>query len=622
MGFMGPPEKGRVLGLNGLAPELFTMGAEEGIPPGPEVSPDSVQLLGGFLPWIGSEAGIFAQLALIAKHRLASVSFPIAWNADFWEILPVISVLRPRNGRLGCVIFRIQQSRAFRPRFGCWCDKEDRRVNFTMRRILAGLLAMSLIAPASVRAQQPQMSMPRQPLGEETGVQANSELPLPGQPMPSPPKAQGQPASAPGRTPAPRRSRLRPAGSCRRRRKRFRQGKPRGGRQRKRPQARHSAETGGDDNGSLVFRGVWPGMHRGHLLRDLRRWKRSTARLLRRGRAHDPRPQSPHARRPFRSNAPAGQSRLAPATVQLAPGFSFGSLDQGISPGMNVTVGHFLEHDDNNRDEFVEFTFWGLDRWHSNQAIDSDAELYLTNAGLNFLPHNLYSLFPFYIGGFNRRRLQSISDASRLNNFELNYRWGPRGATRPTRALSQRTLAAGMSAGNVHLLLRRAPRIMAFDDKAEFFSEGLNYPGTTSGDYNVHTRNTMLGMQVGGECAYRQCRWSTDVHGRAGAYLNVSQCDTSIVTHAVNIDPYAGQDLNANPSMSRDVTAEEAEVGVGASYKIRPNLTGRVSYDFIWMGGLALAPEQFVFDADPKPHITNNGTMFVNGVSFSLEYTW
>ena len=174
------------------------MGAEEGIPPGPEVSPDSVQLLGGFLPWIGSEAGIFAQLALIAKHRLASVSFPIAWNADFWEILPVISVLRPRNGRLGCVIFRIQQSCAFRPRFGCWCDKEDRRVNFTVRRILAGLLAMSLIAPASVGAQQPQMSMPRQPLGEETGVQANSELPLPGQPMPSPPKAQGQPASAPG----------------------------------------------------------------------------------------------------------------------------------------------------------------------------------------------------------------------------------------------------------------------------------------------------------------------------------------------------------------------------------------------------------------------------------------
>ena len=288
---------------------------------------------------------------------------------------------------------------------------------------------------------------------------------------------------------------------------------------------------------------------------------------------------------------------------------------------MNVTVGHFLEHDDNNRDEFVEFTFWGLDRWHSNQAIDSDAELYLTNAGLNFLPHNLYSLFPFYIGGFNRADFQSISDASRLNNFELNYRWGPRGA--PDRLVLypsgrwRRECQPGM-----FISYFVGARIMAFDDKAEFFSEGLNYPGTTSGDYNVHTRNTMLGMQVGGECAYRQCRWSTDVHGRAGAYLNVSQCDTSIVTHAVNIDPYAGQDLNANPSMSRDVTAEEAEVGVGASYKIRPNLTGRVSYDFIWMGGLALAPEQFVFDADPKPHITNNGTMFVNGVSFSLEYTW
>ena len=54
----------------------------------------------------------------------------------------------------------------------------------------------------------------------------------------------------------------------------------------------------------------------------------------------------------------------------------------------------------------------------------------------------------------------------------------------------------------------------------------------------------MLGMQVGGECTYRECRWNTDVHGRAGAYLNFSQCNTSIVTHAVGLDPFATEDID------------------------------------------------------------------------------
>lgn len=74
--------------------------------------------------------------------------------------------------------------------------------------------------------------------------------------------------------------------------------------------------------------------------------------------------------------------------------------------------------------------------------------------------------------------------------------------------------------------------------------------------------------------------------------------------------------------MNPCVTAEEAEIGAAVSYKIRPNLIARGSYDFVWIGGLALAPEQFVFVSNPQPHITNNGTMFLNGVSFSLEYTW
>ena len=65
---------------------------------------------------------------------------------------------------------------------------------------------------------------------------------------------------------------------------------------------------------------------------------------------------------------------------------------------MNVTIGRYVEHDENNRDEFVEFTFWGLAGWHDTQAIYSDNYLgYETNAAGQLQPvivsHNLYSTF-------------------------------------------------------------------------------------------------------------------------------------------------------------------------------------------------------------------------------------
>ena len=64
------------------------------------------------------------------------------------------------------------------------------------------------------------------------------------------------------------------------------------------------------------------------------------------------------------------------------------------------------------------------------------------------------------------------------------------------------------------------------------------------------------------------------------------------------------------------------EVGFSVTYKFRPNLIGRASYDFIWIGGVALAPMQYQFVTDPKPQIDSGGTLFLNGLSLGLEYTW
>ena len=42
---------------------------------------------------------------------------------------------------------------------------------------------------------------------------------------------------------------------------------------------------------------------------------------------------------------------------------------------MSLTIGHFMEHNENNRDEFVEFTFWGLASL-ARQPVDRAATSY------------------------------------------------------------------------------------------------------------------------------------------------------------------------------------------------------------------------------------------------------
>ena len=77
-----------------------------------------------------------------------------------------------------------------------------------------------------------------------------------------------------------------------------------------------------------------------------------------------------------------------------------------------------------------------------------------------------------------------------------------------------------------------------FLSKAAYTSSGVRTP--ESGDYNVHTRNRLIGGQLGGEMTYRHCLWNVDVHGRVGPFLNIARTESSIVTtNTVGVDPLA-----------------------------------------------------------------------------------
>ena len=268
--------------------------------------------------------------------------------------------------------------------------------------------------------------------------------------------------------------------------------------------------------------------------------------------------------------------------------------------GMLGTIGHYIGRDANDRDEFIEFSYWGLTRWQGTVTSDSnDYIFYETNSSGQVIPvlisHNLYSNFPFTIGGFNRadysnavgeeqsqqlRAQLSLRSRNMPDQLVLhpNGRWRRECGRDGTAPISS---ACGSSTSTT-------PRTSSAKPPYEV----NNVPTPATGFYSVYTRNRLLGCQAGCEFTYRHCLWNVDVHGRAGPYLDFvgpkhdrdpcrrdrSQCAQDLNTQiaSIAIRPRWSANSAAPPVTSSD-----------------PNLVGRVSYDFVWIGGVALAPEQF-----------------------------
>jgi len=169
-------------------------------------------------------------------------------------------------------------------------------------------------------------------------------------------------------------------------------------------------------------------------------------------------------------------------------------------------------------------------------------------------------------------------------------------------------------------------RIMTVNETAMFqsWSQGLDPFHSDSittgrGDYSAVAHNTLMGLQIGADMTFRKCKWSWGVNAKLGPYVNWATQESAINAY---IDEQSQHNVAQQLRASRCVASLVGEFGFDATYKFRPNLVGRASYDFMWITGLALAPDQFQFDASPVDRINTNGMAFCQGVSFSLEWLW
>jgi hypothetical protein len=264
----------------------------------------------------------------------------------------------------------------------------------------------------------------------------------------------------------------------------------------------------------------------------------------------------------------------------------------------------------------VELTYFGLLDWATNAVnrpsqFQDDIFSVLSNFGTD----------PF--NGFDetdRSRQQTLFYSSSIDNFELNVR---KRFTAPNCRLQYSWLA-----GIRYLYLVEDFTYLTLGGDFDAVTPGLQSRGSMN--YTVDARNSLTGFQVGGDA------WLNLVPGvnvgadiKAGVYGNYLNQTTNILatttvpamstTFAESIDNY-------------DISMI-ADANMYFMWRLGPHWTVRAGYNFMYMDGVALAPENFntvapniftggVPTATRVPSVNDNGNVFYHGGFGGVEFMW
>lgn len=300
-------------------------------------------------------------------------------------------------------------------------------------------------------------------------------------------------------------------------------------------------------------------------------------------------------------------------------------LKFGIEPGFRFAGRRYLGSDLEQRDYTFEVIFFGLLEWNAERQVSGSrfTDGNGVTRGLLFTPF-LLSSFP--VGGFDNADIHRSSYSSNLNNVEWNLRIGPplrreRRVFTPGRGWTQQR-GVGMSQS-----LFGGLRLMTIHEDFGFFADtrvDVNsiFLGNKSAAYRVKTRNRLVGVQMGGELVERQTRWQWGMSGKAGAFVNMGEQLTGIISDDIADPLVFTQTPGHFVNDGEERVAFVAEAGIFGVYRIRPAIALRAGYQVMWLGGLALASEQLDFDFRQPIVINQRGRIFYQGASLGLEASW
>jgi hypothetical protein len=235
----------------------------------------------------------------------------------------------------------------------------------------------------------------------------------------------------------------------------------------------------------------------------------------------------------------------------------------------------------------IEFVYWGV--------FDQSASAFVSGDDNLRLPGNL----GLQVNNFFFADEVAARYDSQIHNFEVNLPCCTACCDCPT-SCWERSLFVGFR----FLSLEEEFSILATD-----FEE-------SSTEYNIRTRNHLYGAQVGAQLRRCTGSWSFEGIGRAGIYYNDAE---RIVAPLVDFP-----DFEFRPGSSDSIgrVAFIGDVNFNAIYHLNETWGLRAGYNFIWISGVALAPDQLDFENLDEPHFASTGGVFLHGANFGLEARW
>ena len=299
------------------------------------------------------------------------------------------------------------------------------------------------------------------------------------------------------------------------------------------------------------------------------------------------------------------------------------SITFEATPGYYMTIGRHLARDSENRDHFLEFTFWGFHAWDETRVVTGKriSPFFGVETGNLFSPFDrtVDILGTSVFGGFNFADTHLFNSRSHIHNWELNARIRPR--IRKDRLVLH-------PSGRWRREKRPGPyysflyglRAMRVGDSSQFSSRSRIIENgdvfDTFGDYHVWAGNSMVGLQIGGDLIYRYNKWSWGFRGKNAAMVNSADQVSLVRSTGFGIAP------NFQTGDSRRALAAVIEFGATGKYMITPHFWLTGSYDLMWIAGLALGPNQMEFTPTPTGRVDTGATVFYHGLTAGFEWTF
>lgn len=296
------------------------------------------------------------------------------------------------------------------------------------------------------------------------------------------------------------------------------------------------------------------------------------------------------------SSLGANSGNFVLSTDMVAPD----TIRGGLAAQVNVQVGPGSN---------LEVAYFGLDASEGSAvARSASANLFSFISNFGTLPN----------GGFDdsdRSLIHTLDYRSELHNGEINLR----------RRWSE---PAGYFQGS----FLTGVRYLDLDEGSRFTAESLNNNtaqnnGPRFFDYNVATRNSLVGWQVGTDLWYNFLPGiKMGVELKTGIYNNRSQQNTSIFANS--LPSFGIPEINEYALDNR--TAYITQLSPQLVYRLNYSVAFRTSYQVLWIDNVALAsgnfnstpPSLFLPGSNRLATINNSSDIVYQGFTAGVEFTW